>query len=258
MKIATILPVYNPNHKWLTEAIESVLSQKTQHEVNLYIRFDGSDTGYVLPKSDKIFLIKDKYRRGLSGGLNFMINHIIAKSWENRYDYFARIDADDIWHEDKIKKQIEYIIKNNANVCGTWGKIINENGDIKSSDWTYANYTVDIDSLYRSKPESNFLIDPSPIIDARLVYDGLVHYNNAMLGGADYELWARLSAMKFKICAVPERLYLYRDSAMQNTKTSQWANTINACKNCIGPMYKALAKDLIYYCTSEQYNGGVK
>jgi len=253
MKIAVILPIYNPNHKWLDEAIASVLNQKTQHELTLFIRFDGPNNGYVIPNDSRIVVIEDKYRRGLSGGVNFMFNYIIATSWSNRYHYFARIDADDIWHEDKIEKQVDFAYKNKVGVCGVWAILVDKNEN-RCETWPQANHEFGIDEMYRTNQVNNYFIDPSVIINARLVYDGLVHYNNAMLGGAAFELWHRLAVMKVKMASLPERLYYYRwYGEGQNSFAPQCIKTMAACRSLICDMYKNLGASLEYYVPTEDY-----
>jgi hypothetical protein len=256
MKIAVILPVYNPNHRWLDEAIKSVIEQKTKHDITLFIRFDGDNNGYIAPDDKRVVIIKDAFRRGLSGGLNYMFNYIIGNSYNNRFDYFARIDADDIWHSDKLEEQIKFAEDKNLNICGTWASTIDESSNIKDKDWSHCNFVHDIDELFRQNPKNDFLIDPSPIINGKLIYDGLIHYNNAMLGGADYELWLRLSAMRFKIGSIPKRLYYYRlHNQGTNTKSDDWKNTSNSCFKLLSEMYSLLANSIKYYTTYEQYRG---
>jgi len=252
MKVAVILPAYNPNSKWLDDAIMSVLNQKTSHDLKLFVWFDGADNGYIPPDDSRIIILKDNTRRGLSGGLNYIINHVIGLSWNCRYDYIARIDADDMWHEDKIERQINHMIDKKISVCGTWGILIKDDGSVKSNTWEYANHTDDINMLFMKTPTSDFFIDPSVVFNAKLIYDGLVHYNNAMLGGADYELWLRLAAMNIKMGSIPERLYLYRThSGEQNTRSIQWQHTMRACFSRIAEMYKELNKNMKYFVKSD-------
>lgn len=252
MRIAVLLPAYNPKKDWLLKTIDSVLDQKTSHEIELFIRFDGDEIDLSPRKG--LNIIKDRIRRGIAGGCNFMINHIVATSWNNRFDYIGRIDADDSWHEDKIEKQVGLMVKNGVHVCGTWGVIIDENGKVSHPDWTYANYTNNVAEMFMTKTHGDFLIDPSVLIDARLLYDGLIHFNNAFLGGAEYELWLRLACMGFKFESVPERLYFYRQHSQgQNTKKSFFAKTIEIFPPKVVPMYQQLNKEIEYFVTAKHY-----
>ena len=43
-----------------------------------------------------------------------------------RGKYITFLDTDDLWHKEKIKKQINYVIKNNIKVCCTNFYVLNE------------------------------------------------------------------------------------------------------------------------------------
>lgn len=101
--ISVILPVYNGG-KYLEEAIDSLLNQ-TFGDFELLILNDGStDLTEKVIKSYtdnriKYFHLKHK---GLPHTLNFGLE-------KAKYDYIARMDADDICHPQRFEKQIEFL-----------------------------------------------------------------------------------------------------------------------------------------------------
>lgn len=108
-KISVIIPFYS-NVKWLLEAIDSVLSQSYQ-DFEIIIVNDGSpevDTD-VINKSrnnNKIKYFK-KSNGGPSSARNYGLKNATGK-------YVAFLDSDDIWHPNKLQKQVEFMEANSA------------------------------------------------------------------------------------------------------------------------------------------------
>jgi glycosyltransferase involved in cell wall biosynthesis len=96
--ISVIIPVFNGD-KYLGEAIESVLSQ-TDFELEVIIINDGStdDTAKVAES----FGTSVRYSYQMNAGPGAARNLGIALALG---DFFAFIDADDLWTPDKMKQQ---------------------------------------------------------------------------------------------------------------------------------------------------------
>ena len=123
-QVSIIMPVYN-GEKFLKEAIESILSQ-TFTDFEFIIVNDGSiDSSLKIIREyanrDSRIKIIDQKNTGIIGALN---NALKA----SKGTYIARMDSDDISNPDRLKKQIEYIEKENAYLCGTWAISIDKNG----------------------------------------------------------------------------------------------------------------------------------
>ncbi len=108
MKLVSIgIPFYNCED-YLAYAIKSVINQSyTNWE--LFLLDDGStDNSLEIANSfrydERIKVISD----GLNKGLSFRLNQLISLS---KGEYYARMDADDIMHFDRIKTQIDFLIK---------------------------------------------------------------------------------------------------------------------------------------------------
>ena len=108
-KVDIIMPNYNKS-EFLKDAINSVLSQ-TYKNWKLYIIDDHSsdDSSKILKKYRKnkkiktIFLNKNK-------GPSYCRNLGLKKS---NSKFVAFLDSDDYWKKNKLKKQINFMIKNN-------------------------------------------------------------------------------------------------------------------------------------------------
>lgn len=103
-QVTTIIP-YDENHtpkKMLNEAIESVLSQNIK--TNIYIVTNDD----IL--IDNVNIIPEGECSGPAQARNIGINLT-----DNRFVAF--LDADDLWHENKLKKQLHELNKTGAGLC---------------------------------------------------------------------------------------------------------------------------------------------
>lgn len=106
MNIAVLMTTYN-GEKFLEEQICSILNQKTEYEIQLIVRDDGS--------SDNTINILEKYRNQgkliYSKGENIGAAKGFIQLLRNNqgFDYYAFADQDDVWMENKIQKGISSI-----------------------------------------------------------------------------------------------------------------------------------------------------
>ena len=108
--ISIIIPTYNRAHI-IKQSIESVLNQ-TYNNIELIIVDDGSidNTKEVVDsiKDERIIYVKQENQGACSArnkGVDF------AKG-----QYIAFHDSDDVWHLDKLEKQIKALKQNNADI----------------------------------------------------------------------------------------------------------------------------------------------
>lgn len=128
-KLAVIISVYkNDKLSNLSKAIESILNQ-TYSNFNVYIKFDGKIASecedYIDNLHDnRVVVFKRDENRGLATSLNELLNVALGK----KHEFIARMDADDICHEQRFEKQVDFLLKNKTIDClGTWAIEINEN-----------------------------------------------------------------------------------------------------------------------------------
>lgn len=126
--VSVFIPVYN-SEKFLSQAIESVLSQ-TYNNFELIIIDDGStDKSYQISKK---YLKLDSrirlFKNDKNMGVGFTFNRAIGESKGN---FIARMDSDDVMVCNRLEKQIDFMKKNRDIVClGSWMKEINEKNEI--------------------------------------------------------------------------------------------------------------------------------
>lgn len=104
--VSVILPTYN-RAGLVKKAIDSVLSQ-TYSDLELIVVDDGStdDTGKLVQeiKDGRIHYFYTKINRGAAAARNFGIMQTAPDS-----SYIAFEDSDDIWHPDKLEKQLKVL-----------------------------------------------------------------------------------------------------------------------------------------------------
>ena len=107
-KIDIVLPNYN-SHKFIVETIKSITNQ-TYFDWKLIIIDDNSDEktknilkGFSKNKKIKIYWLKK------NRGAGFCRNYALKKT---KSPYVAFIDSDDIWKKNKLKDQINFMLKN--------------------------------------------------------------------------------------------------------------------------------------------------
>ncbi len=101
-QILVMMSTYN-GEKHLREQIDSILNQKTEHEVHLRIRDDGSKDQtctlieeYVAQHPSQIELIKGE-NKGYNGSFFYLIQNATG------FDYYAISDQDDVWLPEKLQ-----------------------------------------------------------------------------------------------------------------------------------------------------------
>lgn len=222
--VSIIVPT-NKRIEYLKKCIESII-QQTYTNFEVLIISDGQDTDTqktVLEyQTDKRIFFYQYTKTSLPAAIrNFGLSH--AKG-----QYIAFCDDDDFWDKDKLKKQILFCIKENAQICFTLSEKINAEGSvIKVSQ--YAQFRSYIDRfLYRLDcyfPFRNFVVLSSLIIRA----DVIQKFNEAieLRGSEDYELLLRLYKQS-KVFFLKEKLVFYR---IHNDNLS--GDTFSAYKRCI-------------------------
>lgn len=105
-KIVVLLSTYN-GEKYLKQQIDSILNQKSSHQIDLLVRDDGSNDGTIgILKS-----YEEKYQTRVrviyEKNIGYIRSYFELIREAEGYDYYALSDQDDIWLEDKIEIAVE-------------------------------------------------------------------------------------------------------------------------------------------------------
>lgn len=199
------IPFYNAE-KYLEEAICSVLAQT--HENWELILIDDGSSDKSLSIANEYSLI-DKRIRVISDGLNKKLpNRLNQIVRESKYDYIARMDADDLMSSIRLEKQISYLHKNpNIDLVSTG--ILSLKNDL-------ALVGFRMTSCDKAITKTDAIIGTTGIIHASVMtkkswYERNSYNENTMLA-EDYELWLNAFMKRdLKVGFIEEPLYYYRE-----------------------------------------------
>lgn len=240
MKISIGIPFYNAE-EFLANSIESVIKQSFTDWELILVNDGSTDSSLVIAQS---FAKKDQRIRVISDGLNkklpYRLNQIIN---ESKYDYIARMDADDIMHPDRLKIQVEYL-NNNSNFDLVSTGLISI-----TSDNIVKGYRS-IDAVFKADGKShNFLVIHASVL-ARKSWYLRNPYSLDFPRAEDYELWCRSSKNNdFRIIVLPDLLYfcreegnIYSDKLIKSYKDGFYIRRLYGLNNIYFDYLKTLFK----------------
>jgi glycosyltransferase involved in cell wall biosynthesis len=196
-QISVVMPVHNAL-PFLNESIRSILEQ-TLVDFEFVILDDASTDGSLELLRDwsrrdaRICLHESTKRLGLSGSSNA----VVAKA---QAPIVARMDADDIAHADRLKRQWDIIgSQKDIAVVGTLCNGIDAIGHVvrPRDRWR----------LLRRSPYIPF--PHGSAMFRRDVFDAVGGYDERAVGGEDQDLFLRMAA-KGRVVTLPDILYSYR------------------------------------------------
>lgn len=191
------MPVYNAL-PFLNDSINSILEQ-TLSDFEFVILDDASTDGSVAVlrewshRDKRIHLYESKVRLGVSGSSNA----VVAKA---RAPILARMDADDIAHPDRLRRQWNIIERRpDVAVIGTLCNGIDAGGgEVRPRDrWRLVRRSVHIPFPHGSA------------MFRREVFYQIGGYDEAAAGGEDQHLFSRMAA-RGRVLTLPDVLYSYR------------------------------------------------
>lgn len=200
-EISVIMAVYN-GEKFIKSAIQSVIDQSFKDFEFIIIDDCSTDkTAEIINKfnENRIIYRKNNKNVGQTPSLNKGVK--ISKG-----KYIARIDADDLFTEDKLKFQYEFMEKNpQISVCGTQGKCIDEKGKV------YSNRLFPIkeeDLIFRSFFQSP--LNHVSVLIRTSDFKKVGLYNEKFPICADFELWSRMIIKNYRLINLNHHLTLFR------------------------------------------------
>jgi len=205
--ISIIMVAYNAE-KFLKPAIESVINQSIS-DWELLVVIDPSQDNTIkiareFERDKKVNVIVNEKRLGISTSRNIGIKN-------SKGDYICFLDSDDIYENDKLEKQIDFMNKHDVAMIYTDYTEINENGKelekVISDDF-------DIELL----KDHNFIPCGSVMIRKSIV-ERVGGFDSAIKMAEDYDLWLRIALTGYKIERLP--IFSYR-RRLHPGQVSQW------------------------------------
>ncbi|HWN08970.1 MAG TPA: glycosyltransferase family A protein [Pyrinomonadaceae bacterium] len=202
--ISVVMPVYNAL-PFLDESIRSILEQ-TLTDFEFVILDDASTDGSLerlrewSSRDQRIRLHESKKQLGLSGSSNAVVS-------KARSPIVARMDADDIAHPDRLRRQWNIIEgRPDVAVIGTLCNGIDASGrEVRPRD------------RWRLVRRSGYIPFPhGSAMFRREVFDLVGGYDETAECGEDQDLFLRMAA-RGKVVTLPDVLYSYRYHSSNET-----------------------------------------
>ncbi|MDH6504712.1 glycosyltransferase family 2 protein [Polynucleobacter sphagniphilus] len=200
-KISVLMPVYNCE-SYIYDSIASILDQSFKNIELIIIDDCSTDLSFEIISQfsdERIILLRNEKNLGVASSLNACIKRASG-------DYLARMDADDIAEKHRLNTQLNYLLVNKLDMVGSY---ITTFGEIRS---TVLKNPVSNEDVKFFMNFLNPIAHPS-ILGKKEAFQNL--YNPKYFRVEDYEFWARLISLNFKIGNVPLSLLNYRISSSQ-------------------------------------------
>ena len=138
--IAVLLSVYKKdNPQFFTTSVSSILEQ-TYQNFTIFLGVDGPIEGELdeavksVEHHEKFCVIRFTENRGLA----CVMNDLIAAAEEKGFEFFARMDADDICIKERFEKQMGFLMEQtDVDVVGGAIEEIDENGALNGKRVVY-------------------------------------------------------------------------------------------------------------------------
>lgn len=220
--IAVLMSVYEGDEiNQFESAIQSILDQSYKN-IDIYLMIDGQ----IDPKfhqliekhkksSDrKIYTYQNHQCKGLAKSLNSLIDEAIKS--RNEYQYFARMDSDDISELNRIEIQVRHMQFNHVHVVGSACVEFNDEGlsNIVKKPNTHIELIDHL--LYRSP-----FIHPTVMFSRNVFTDGNRYPTNTVLA-EDIAFWMNLFQKGYRFGNIEEVLLKYRktDKTLKRRKNA--------------------------------------
>ena len=191
----------------MDQAIESALSQ-TYANIEVIVVNDGSTefSEKVTPYLNRIRYF-EKENGGTASALNLGIKNASG-------EYFAWLSSDDIFNEDKISKQLSFMIERKASFSYTNYSLINEHNQITHKDaGVYFLRKIDFLNNFRS----GCTINGSTVMMDMKLFSNLGLFNEELKFTQDYDFWLR-AIQHYEFYFINESLIKYRVHDNMGTK----------------------------------------
>ncbi len=215
-EVTILLPFYRAGEEF-NHAIESIVNQTFSQWQLLLISNNGNQKGLAIAekwaKKDPGICLLEEPGQGIAHALNAGLIHCNTP-------YVARMDADDISHPERLRKQYDYL-ENNPTVDAVSTQTIFHT-DIPGSigfslfvDWQNSIITPEQHDLFRFIESP--LAHPTIMFRKELI-DRHGNYSTRPLP-EDYEMWLRWMDHGVRMYKIPEPLFTWNDHAKRLTRT---------------------------------------
>lgn len=214
-RVSVIIPLYQ-TERLIGEAIRSVLTQ-TFGDFEVVVVDDGSsDNGPTVVRcfDDKRIRLVSQINRGLAGARNTGIR-------ESRGNYIALLDADDLWHPEKLARHVALLdAQPDVGLSYSASRLIDDDGnDLGMCQWP-SRQTTRPEDVFTRNPVGNgsAAVLRRAALDAVAFWDEHLQrtcwFDESYRQSEDIECWTRIAATtSWRLALVPFLLTAYRVNA---------------------------------------------
>jgi glycosyltransferase involved in cell wall biosynthesis len=183
-KVSILISIYN-GARTLERCFESIQKQTFQNYEVVCVNDGSTDQTLEIIRKWQGIYGKDRFRL-LQNNKSIGLTKSLNKGFDLANGYYtARIDADDFWHPDKLKQQVQFLEKNGAyGVIGCNYINISRDHEVRVSvPRTDAGIRK---SIIRRNPFAHSCV----VFKTSLIME-VGKYDENILYGQDYDLWLR-------------------------------------------------------------------
>jgi amino acid adenylation domain-containing protein len=236
VKVSVIIPAFNAG-KYIRKAIESAISQ-TENNLEVIVIDDFSMDNTIAVVEDmikndcRIKLIRNEQNKGPSYSRNRAISEANGK-------WIATLDADDFYHEDRLKKLIAIAEEHKADVVGDNIFHVNENGEnpkiaIKTKHIFNRHEIISTEFFIKNNLPigSNFKYGYlHPIMRKEFIHNNNIAYDETTRLGEDFIFYVECFLNGAKFIFSYDSFYYYRHCNTSITRTYGNKNALLELKN---------------------------
>lgn len=195
--VSIIMPVYN-SEKYIKDAIQSILKQTYDNWELIIVDDCSTDNSSKIinefcENNNRINRFRFKKNKGVSKARNYGIEH-------SNGDFIAFLDSDDFWKENKLKSQIEFMLKNNFAFTYTSYTLVDQN-EKKIKD-----IIVDKNVNYSQLLKGNIITCSTVILNKKIICD----ISMPQIKHEDYATWLDILKSGVKAYGIKEPFVYYR------------------------------------------------
>ena len=220
IRFSVIIPVYNAASS-LEDTLECVAHQSFENFELLLINDGSQDDSkeimeQFLGKSSLNARLLEQENCGLGASRN---RGIEAAQGE----WIAFLDADDLWHVDKLK-ELDHAIEQHPEVGVFYHKVYNFNHKRK-----WLRKASEVKSIEKLLTHSNPLVPSAVVAKRKVLLEQLFSEDRKLHGAEDLHLWVRLLASGIKFQFVESAIGYYRaEGGMSSDLTDHLYRVANA------------------------------
>jgi len=216
--ISVVMPVFNPNRKYLSESIKSIMSQ-TYDEIELIVVLDkvGSSKDKItlatleqFHDDHRLQLMINREKIGFANSLNKGLTASKGK-------YIGRMDHDDVSLPARIHEQLNFLQRKKLDLVGCWSHVIDGDDQVLGYLSPPSNWSAVRKHLLFHNPFVH-----SSILFSRRIITTAGLYRPDFYPSEDYEFYLRVFSNGFKGGNVPKYLHLFREHESSMIHGNKW------------------------------------